>query len=142
MVDPAFLYSKVKTQIQGLTHLPLGNVFDGEPPKSLPTDVSGYVLPYVCIYSGLGGDLPEFRDFTRLTDTTVMDWPFQTTCVASSLAACQSLSRMVALALTNLPVARGFVKPDPDGFRTNILPDNTVTPVRYFLPLPWRLTTT
>lgn len=135
-----FLYARIKTPVNALAGLS-GRVYDGQVPKAIQTDASGYVLPYVVLYAGVPGDLPADRDATGLVDTGVLDWPFQTTCVGASALICMSLARDVQLALTNLRVGDGYVK--PDGFTTPVpLPDNQVTPARFFLPLQWRLITT
>lgn len=137
--NPAILYVKIRTQIQGLAGL---TVFDGQVPSKVPTDAGGYILPYVAIFAGIGEDLPEERSLTQLVDMDVLDWRFQTTCVGASANIAMSVAHSVRLALSNLPVGGGFVKPDTDGFTAGVpLSDNQVTPARFFLPLMWRLIT-
>jgi len=94
------------------------------------------------VFSGLTTDLPEERDLTRLADTTVHDWAPQTTCVGPTPGHARDVAVAVAKALTNARIGNHWLLPDPDGFRTATpLIDNQVTPARFFLPLPWRLTT-
>jgi hypothetical protein len=144
MVAPSggFLFARVQAQIQGLAHLWPGNVFDTQVPKTLPTDSSGAIRPYVVTFSGTPTDIPIERSLTQLADLDLADFRFQTNCVGPTGQHARDLADMVRLALTNLPIGAGFVKPDPDGFSSNVIPDNQVTPARFFMPLMWRLTTT
>lgn len=137
MVDPVALHALI---LPRLDVLPGSTAYAGQVPTKLPVDGAGYVLPYIVLYAGLGGDVPEERDLSGLVDTDTVDWPFQTTCVGASSTICLALARDVSRALTNLPVGNGFVK--PAGFETPMpLVDNQVTPARYYMPLQWRLLT-
>lgn len=119
-----------------------GQVFDGDVPTKLPTDGAGYIRPYVVVFSGLSADLPGERDLTGLADTSVHDWSPQTTCVGPTPAHARAVAVAVKSALTNARIGNHWLLPDPDGFRVNVpIRDNQVTPARFFLPLPWRLTT-
>jgi hypothetical protein len=136
--DPIVLYAGIRAP---LTALPGVSVFDGQVPAKVPADSAGFVLPYVAIYAGAGNDLEAERDSTGLVDTGVLDMPFQTTCVGASALTCLAVARDVRRALANHPVGAGFIK--PAGFDTQVpIPDNQVTPARFYLPLQWRLTTT
>jgi hypothetical protein len=137
----AFLFARVQSQIQGLAHLWPGNVFDTNVPTTLPKDPSGYIRPYVVIFAGAPTDLPGERDLTMLTDVDISDFRFQTNCTGPTGNHSRALADQVRLALTNLPIGAGFIKPDPDGFRTDVIADNQVTPARFYMPLMWRLTT-
>lgn len=137
----AFLFARVKTQIQGLAHLWPGNVFDTQVPTTLPKDPSGYIRPYVLIFAGAPTDLPEERDLTQLTDMDISDFRFQTNCAGPTGGHARDLADQVRLALTNYPIGAGFIKPDPDSFRADVIADNQVTPARFYMPLMWRLTT-
>lgn len=119
-----------------------GRVHDGYVPGKLPTDGAGYILPYVVVFSGITSDLPTERDLTGLADTTVHDWAPQTNCVGPTPAHARAVAQVVQAALTNARIGNHWLLPDSDGFRVSVpLIDNQVTPARFFLPLPWRLTT-
>lgn len=141
--DPYLLYVKIRTQINAITKLG-GNIFDGFVPTTLPKDASGYIKPYVVIFAGTGSDIAAERDSTGQVDMDVLDWPFQTTVAAADALSCMRLAHDVRLALTNLPVQAGFVKPDGYSATGGDRPllDNQVTPARFYMPLMWRLTTT
>lgn len=137
VADPVVLHGQV---LQVLDALPGSTAYPGQVPSKLPVDSQGYVLPYIVLYAGLGGDLMDERDLSGLVDVGTRDWPFQTTCVGASSTICLAVARDVSRALTNLPVGGGFIK--PAGYDTPLpLADNQVTPARYFLPLQWRLLT-
>lgn len=138
--DPIFLLSKVRTAIKGISHLPEGSIYDGYVPDKVAEDANGFVKPYVAIYAGIGGDSPEERSLSKLVDLEDLNWSFQTTCVAATHDDCLRLTHQVRLALTNLPVLGGFVKPDGFNIMQPLL-DDQVTPARFFLPPQWRLIT-
>lgn len=141
--SPSVLFAQARTGITNVAGLWPGNVFDTQVPATLPKDANGYIRPYVVMFAGAGADLPEERSLTMLADLDVMDFPFQTTCVGPTAAHARDLAYAVRLALTNLPIGSGFVKPDPFGARVDSpLADNQVTPARFFMPQMWRLTTT
>jgi hypothetical protein len=140
--SPAFLFARVQTQINGLAHLTPGNVFDTHVPQTLPVDVNGFIKPYVVLFAGAVNDLPEERDLTNLPDMSISDFRFQTTCVGPTGQHARELAHTVRLALSGLAIGAGFIKPDPDAFRTDVLKDDQVTPARFYMPLMWRLTTT
>lgn len=119
-----------------------GRIYDGYVPEKLPTDGAGYILPYVLLLSGITADLPEERDLTRQVDTTVHDWAPQTNCVGPTPDHARKCAQLVAQALTNTRIGNHWLKPDADAFRVATpLPDNQVTPARFYLPLSWRLNT-
>jgi hypothetical protein len=137
-----FLIERIKTQLATVPGLFPGNVFDSQVPTTLPKDSAGFIRPYVVIFAGTATDIPEERDLTNLADMSVSDFRFQTNCVGPTGSHARDLADAIRLALTNLPVGGGFIKPDPDSFRTDVLPDNQVIPARFYMPLMWRLTTT
>lgn len=141
--SPAFLFAQARTGITQVAGLWPGNVFDTQVPTTLPKDASGAIRPYVVMFASPGMDLPEERSLTMLADLDVIDFTFQTTCVGPTAAHARDVAHAVRLALTNLPIGAGFVKPDPFGIRVdNPLADNQVVPARFYMPLMWRLTTT
>lgn len=140
--SPAIIFAQARTGITQVAGLWPGNVFDTQVPTKLQQDASGAIRPYVVMFAGVGSDLFQERDYTGLVDMGVTDFPFQTTCVGATAEQARNVAHSVTLALTNLPIGAGFVKPDPNGFRTGVLADNQVTPARFYMPLMWRLTTT
>lgn len=140
--SPAFLFARVQTQIQGLAHLHPGNVFDTHVPKELAVDANGFIRPYVVMFAGGVNDLPQERDLTQMPDMNIADFRFQTSCVGPTGNHARELAHTVRLALSGLNIGAGFVKPDPDAFRLDVLKDDQVTPARFYMPLMWRLTTT
>lgn len=141
--DPYVLYTAIRARLTGITNLG-GNIFDGYVPTTIPKDPSGFIRPYVVIFAGTGTDLEAERDSTGQVDMGVLDWPFQTTVAAADALSCMRLAHDVRLALANLPVQAGFVKPDGYSATGGDRPllDNQVTPARFYMPLMWRLTTT
>lgn len=140
--NPSILFAQARTAISVVAGLWPGNVFDTQVPTTLPQDTSGAIRPYVVMFGGVGSDLLQERDSTGLVDMDILDFPFQTTCVGPTAGHARDVAHAVKLALTNMPIQAGFVKPDPQGFRIdNPLPDNQVTPARFYMPLMWRLTT-
>lgn len=141
--DPYILYVSVRTQINAIAKLG-GNIFDGVVPTTLPKDANGFIKPYVVVFAGTGTDIESERDLTGKVDMDILDWPFQTTVVAADAISCMRLAHDVRLALSNLTVLAGRVKPDAYSTTGNDKPqlDNQVTPARFFMPLMWRLTTT
>lgn len=136
--NPAALYPKVKS---ALTALPGVTVFDGQVPTKVP-EVGGYILPYVAVYAGAGTHLEDETDYTQKIDMGALDWRFQTTCVGASMLIAMQVAHDVRQALCNLPVGAGWVKPDDSAITAQSpIPDNGVSPARYFLPLSWRLIT-
>jgi hypothetical protein len=141
--SPALLFAQARTGITQVAGLWPGNVFDTQVPTTLPKDASGAIRPYVVMFASPGMDLPEERDATGLAGMDVIDFTFQTSCVGPTAAHARDVAHAVRLALTNLPIGAGFVKPDPFGIRVdNPLADNQVVPARFYMPLMWRLTTT
>lgn len=139
--DPNILHALLLTALRALPDIG-ERIYDGIVPDSVPT-AGGYIRPYAVVFTGLGSDLPEERDLTRLTDTGVLDWAPQINVAAADATTCRRAAQQVRAALTNLPLGSGWLMPDPDGFRINTpLKDSGVTPARMYLPLPWRLTTT
>ena len=138
--DPVSAVAAIFAKLQALPGI---TVYDGFVPTKVPTDTSGYIKPYVVLFAGVGGDLPAERDLTQLADAASMNLAFQTNCVAASAGICRAVAHDVRQTLLNVPLAGGFIKPDDGSFDTATpIPDTTITPVRLFLPLPWRLTTT
>ena len=141
-MDVLQLHNELMATLQAVPAL-AGRVYDGYVPDKLPTDNAGYILPYVVVFSGLSTDLEAERDLTGLVDTTVHDWAPQTTCVGPTPGHARNCAQLVQDALTNARIGNHWLKPDNESFRVAVpLIDNQVTPARFFLPLPWRLTTT
>lgn len=139
--DPNVLHARYIALLRALPDVGQ-RIYDGYVPASVP-EVAGRIRPYIVVWSGIGSDLPLERDLTGLTDTGVLDWAPQTNVVAADPSTCRIVAQQARSALTNQPIGSGWLMPDPDGFRINVpIQDNQVTPARFFLPLPWRLTTT
>lgn len=140
--DPYILYAKIRQHINGLAQLS-GRIWDGYVPEKIPTDASGFILPYVVLFAGAGTDLPAERDLSALVDTEALDWRIQTTVAAADALICVQVAHYVRLALTNLPVGTAWLMPDDTAITQPVpLLDPSVSPSRFFLPLPWRLITT
>ena len=140
MADPAEVLLAVLRQMPALT----GGVYDGQVPDKVPTDSTGkWVKPYAVLWAGPGDDLPEERDLTGLASGGVLDWRPQVTVVAATAAVCRQASAAILATLRNQHVGAGWFLPDATHNRQlTPIPDNTVTPVRYFMPLKFRLITT
>lgn len=137
-MDPTQTLLDALNQIPGLG----GRVYDGDVPAQVPTD-GKWIKPYVAVWAGVGGDVPNQRDLTLLTDPEGLDWRPQTTVVGANAQVCRQAAAAVRGALANLPIGAGWLKPDDDLNRQlTPLADHTVTPARMFLPLRWRLITT
>jgi len=137
VADLTLMVNKLKERmltVNGIT------VHDGFVPTELP-EKDGKILPYVVLWAGL----PDFGDEVtadgqQVTDSTIFD--FQATAVASNPAACRATAHALSLALVNLKLGTGRVRPNPDSFRRDVpLLDKTVTPARLMLPTFWRLHT-
>jgi hypothetical protein len=139
MADVITYRAETITALQAITGI---TVYDGHVPKEVPEDAAGYVLPYVVLWAGVGDEIPE-RDLCNEVDLGGLRWDFQTTTVAASAGLCAQVANAVRLKLTNLPMGKDRVLPNPDGFRQEVPAlDPTVTPARFMLPAPWRLETT
>lgn len=140
MADPSGIVLAVLRGLPGLT----GGVHDGQVPDKVPTDSTGkYVKPYAVLWAGMGDDIPAERDLTGLAAADVLDWRPQVTVVAANASICRDASRDVLATLRNLHVGGGWLIPDADYNRQlTPIPDNTVTPVRHYMPLRFRLVTT
>lgn len=137
--NPALLYAQVRAALDTLHGV---TIFDGQVPGKVPVDAAGYILPYVTVYAGPGTHLEDETDYTQQIDLDELDWRFQTTCVAATMLIAMQVTHDVRQVLCNLSVGAGWVKPDDSGVTTPTpIPDNGTNPVRYFLPLPWRLIT-
>lgn len=133
-------HAELMATLKGITALG-GRIYDGTIPAKLPTDGAGYVLPYVLVFSGITADIGD-PDLTGRTDTLVHDYAPQTNCVGPTPGHSRICAEMVQAALTNTRIGNHPLKPDTDAFRVAVpLPDNQVTPARFFLPLQWRVTT-
>lgn len=110
---------------------------DGHP------DPSGRVAPYVWLQASPGRPL---GDDDLGESTTDLDWWFQTTCAAGFEADVVHLvDRVRGLLYRWQPTADGYefgmCKP-PAGYDPGVVrADTTVKPVRFYLPLQWRLYT-
>lgn len=104
-------------------------------------DPSGRVAPYVWLQPSPGRAIGD----DDLGDSVVdVDWWFQTTCVGGYEADVLHLvDRVRGLLYRWQPAAEGFsfglCRP-PAGYDPGVVrPDTNVKPVRYFLPLQWRI---
>lgn len=136
-----------RTQVlNALRTIPGITVHDGYVPEELPEDDGGYILPYVVLFAGEGGEVggaaPE-RDLSNRVDMDGIVWDFQTTSVGADPSICAKVARDVSLVLANLPLGNSHVVPNPDGFTVSApVRDSSETPARFMLPRPWRLATT
>ena len=141
MADPVALYRQVRAALLGLEALQ-GNLHEVQVTRDLPTDSSGFIRPYVLLSGGLGDFLEGERSLTSEVATKAMFWDFQTTCVGASPEHAIACAALVRGLFTNLRIGTGRVRKNPDGFETTApIPDNTETPVRYMIPLQWRVPT-
>lgn len=139
-VDPNTLHDLLLVKLRALPDIG-ARIYDGYVPDRVP-EAGGYIRPYALVMGGLGADLPEERDLTRLTDTGVIDWAPQINVAAADPRTCRLAAQQISAALTNTWHSGGWLQPDPDGYRVNTpILDNQVTPARFYLPLPWRLIT-
>lgn len=138
MADPAQIVLNALHMIPGLS----GGAYEGQPTVPIPSD-GKYVRPYAILWSGMGSDVPEERDLSLLADLSVLDWRPQVTIVGASAQVCAAAAKAVNATLTNLPVAGGWLLPNAQ-LSSQLIPqpDNEATPVRYFMPLQYRLITT
>lgn len=139
MADPIQYRAVVIAALRTLSGV---TVYDGYVPAKVPTDAAGYILPYVVFHGGTGDEIPE-RDLSNLVDLGGLRWDFQTNAVAANADICARVANDVRRKLTNLPVGKAHLLPNPDGFRQETpLRDSSETPARFMLPAPWRLETT
>lgn len=137
MVDVEALALDITAKLRTVAGI---SVFDGSVPKSVP-EAGGYILPYAVLWLGMPDDPREQTADGRHNDETE-NLDFQTTVVASNPAACRAVSQAVKQALKNHRAGTGLIKPNPDAFDQKLpIPDTTITPTRYMLPLQWRLIT-
>lgn len=124
-----------------LRTIPGVTVYDGYVPSELPTDASGYVLPYIVIWFGVGQNPAELPlSGLHGTDSLVLD--FQTTTVGSTPAICRAVTGPAKTALTNLRAGTGVIRPNPDSFnQQSPILDSNISPARFYLPSQWRLHT-
>jgi hypothetical protein len=139
MIDPALIRTSV---LDALRAVPQLTVFDGAVPEKVPTDSTGHIRPYVAVYAGAPVGLAETGLCSRPDTDSVTRW-VQTSLVAASPGHLDSLSTQVAGALTGLRVGSHHLAPDREQHATTVpLPDQSITPTRYVLPLLWGITTT
>lgn len=120
-----------------------GRVHDGEVPDDIDADDWGHVLPYVVLFTGVGRDLAEERDLSRLPTAEVADLTFQTQCVGPSSGHALAAALDVRVHLISLPLGRGWLQPDDRALGAlSPIRDTNVTPARWFMPLRWRLVST
>ena len=137
MADPVALVANIRAALATLANV---SIFDGQVPTKVP-EAGGYILPYVVIWAGVG-DNPDELPSDGLHDTDTLIFDFQTTAVGASSDICRRVAIDVKTRLTNTRVGTGRVRPNPDGFQQQTpIPDNSVTPARYMLPIQWRLIT-
>ena len=136
MADPLVFPDMLRGAVQaaGVTF------YDGQVPEKVP-ETEGFIDPYVVLWAGVGDNPFEPTACGTHNEDTLV-WDFQTTVVAASADTCRAAARAVRSRLVNLTMGTGRVKPNPDGFNQQApVADNQTTPVRYMLPLQWRLTT-
>lgn len=140
MADELQVTADILTALRSIRDLN-GRLHDGYVPTKIPTDAAGYVLPYVVFFGGIGDHFNErATDGTVPTDGLVYD--FQTTCVGPGAAQVLAAAQLVRRTLINRRTGTGRIIPNPDGFnQQSPIPDTTITPVRFMLPLQWRLLT-
>lgn len=138
MADPTLYRQQVYAALQSLPGI---TAYDGYVPEDLPEDANHYILPYVVLWAGAGGEIPE-RDLSARVDTAGLRWEVQTTAVGADPGICADVARAVYLRLANLELGTHYLLPDPDRVQTVPVLDPTETPVRFMLPQPWRLDTT
>lgn len=137
MVDATQLANTITTKLRTL---PGVSTFDGQVPSKVP-EAGGYILPYVVLWAGIG-DNPDELPSNGMHSQDTLVWDFQTTTVAASADTCRRVANDVKKLLTNLPAGTSRVRPSPDGFQQQQpIPDNSIIPVRYMLPIQWRLIT-
>jgi len=114
--------------------------YDGDVPEKVP-EVEGSILPYFVLWSGLPDSPDEVTsDGNQVDDSFV--WDFQITVVASNPPACRAAAHSLKMALMNMRVGTGTVRPNPDSYKRDVpLLDTTVSPARFMLPTFWRLIT-
>lgn len=145
------LLDLVETRLGLLPGVPDVTVFVGEVPDKPPVlttpagpDASGRVAPYVALFGFTGNPVIE----ADVGDcNTELDWPFQVTCAAAYEADCLHLVDRVYDQLYRwTPVLAGHsfgrVKPPPGFDPGPARPDTQVKPIRFFVPLQWRLPVT
>lgn len=126
-----------------LKTLPGITAYDGHVPVKVPQDAAGFILPYVVLFAGEGGEVPGERDMSNRVDLDGIRWDFQTTSVGASPGVCAQVARAVTLRITNLEIGNSHVVPNPEGFdQPTPVRDSTETPARFMLPRQWRLETT
>lgn len=138
--DPQTLAVLIQSRLQALPDIGQ-RIYDGYVPKAVP-EAGGFIRPYVVLFSGIGSDLPEERNLTKLADPTVLDLTVQTQCVAPTPGQCRQIGHQVRSALLNMRVGGGWLLPDTGFTAPEPLADTTITPARFFLPIRWRLLTT
>lgn len=134
-MDETTLHGELMTllrQLPGMTD----QVFSGEVPQRLPQDANGNVKPYIVVFSGVAGDLPLERDLSTAVDTSTLRWRPQINAVGANADQALAVAVYIRKALTNTRLGNHWLKPDPDAFEvTRPIPDQQVSPVRFYLPL-------
>lgn len=139
MADPTLYRQQVYAALQSLPGI---TAYDGYVPKKLPEDENHFILPYVVLWAGAGGEIPE-RDLSGRVDIAGLRWDIQTTAVGATPGVAADVGRAVYLRLSNMELGTHCLLPNPDGFSQSVpMLDPTETPVRFMLPQPWRLDTT
>lgn len=132
--------AELEARLKGISDLG-GRAYDGYIPGKIPTDGSGYVLPYVLFFAGITADIGD-PDLSGKTDKLVHDWAPQTNCVGPTPGHARACAELVQAALTDIRIGNHRLKPNTDAFRVEVpIKDDQAIPARFFLPLLWRLTT-
>lgn len=126
---------------QAIQTVPAVNHYDGEVPGTPPTDPDGRVHAYAVFYPAPGN--PRARRMDRIPDT--LDWTFQVTCVGGDRTRAMWCVDRIRGRLTGARVtipAGPTVILDEVGDPGPLRRDETVNPVRLYLPLLYSTTAT
>lgn len=137
MADPVVLAAVVETAVKTLQGV---SFFDGNVPKSVP-EVGGFILPYVVLWAGIG-DNPDELPANGMHDSSTLVWDFQLTVTSADPNICRRVAKDVLALLINKRAGTGRIRPNPDGFNQQApIPDASIIPSRFMLPLQLRLIT-
>lgn len=136
------LGDQLETRLKALPGVPAVTVYRGEVPEHPPTlPDSDRVASYVVMFDGTGAVNLE-PDLAYTNED--LAWAPQTTVAAAFSADCIQLVDRVCFWLYHWSpvvtgVAAGRLEPPPGYDPGPPRPDRTVTPIRFFVPLQWRL---
>lgn len=137
MADPVALAAVVQAAVESLSGV---SFFDGNVPKDVP-EAGGFILPYVVLWAGVG-DNPDELPSSGQHDSSTLIWDFQITIVGANPDRCRRVAKDVLAKLINTRAGTGRIRPNPDGFNQQFpIPDASIIPSRFMLPLQLRLIT-